>query len=144
MQASLVVLVVLCALVVFGFVGFVLWLPESKARAKLRHREEVQKQLLGKFSSLQELTDFLNSDPGKLLLGGAMDYTGAPSKDVPPRPFKEQVGITISWGVLAICVGIAIFVVRGLTLPGAVFTAVGIGFLINAMLRVLFNRKWHP
>jgi hypothetical protein len=144
MQASLVALIALSALTVFGFVGFVLWLPESKARAKLRHREEVQKQLLGKFSSLQELTDFLSSDPGKLLLGGASGYPESPSKDVAPRPFKEQVGITISWGVLAICVGAAVFVVRGLTLPGAVFTALGIGFLINAMLRVLLHRKWHP
>jgi hypothetical protein len=144
MQASLVVLVVFSAVVVFGFVGFVLWLPESRARAKLRHRTEVQRQLLGKFTSLQELTDFLNSDPGKLLLSGTRDCAETASKDVSPRPFKEQVGITVSWGVLAMCVGAAIYVVRGLTLPSAVFTALGIGFLINATLRVLLARNWHP
>jgi hypothetical protein len=131
-------------LVVFGFVAFVLWLISAHSRAKIRHRTEVQKELIAKFSTSQELAAFLNSDAGKLLIRGTKD-DGVPGwKDPAPRPVDEQIGIAIGWGVLVLCVGIAILVVSGLTLPAALFTAVGIGLLFNALLRLaayLFTRK---
>jgi hypothetical protein len=46
LQQSVIVLVVLLALVVFGFVAFVLYLPIAQMRAKIPHRTEVQKALL--------------------------------------------------------------------------------------------------
>lgn len=130
-------------LVVFCFVGFILWLVSAHLRAKVRHRAEIQKELIAKFASPQELADFLNSEAGKLLIRGATDDWIRP-KEPPQRPFNEQVGITIAWGVLGLCVGGAIYIVKGLNLPAAIFMAVGIGFLINAGLRVLLTKKWHP
>lgn len=132
----------LIVLIVFAFVGLVLSLVAAHLRANIRHRTEVQKELIAKFSSPQELMDFLNSEAGKRLLHAAKDDMTATRPAIPPRPFHEQVGITIAWGVLGLCVGGAFFAVRGLTLPGALFTAVGIGFVINALLRVLITRKW--
>ncbi len=131
-------------LVVFAFVGLVLSLVAAHIRAKIRHRTQVQKDLIAKFTSAQELTDFLSSDAGKRLLHGAKDDAPAPWREAAPRPFREQVGIQISWGVLGLCVGAAIFVVHGLTLPSALFIALGVGFEINALLRVLLTKKWHP
>ena len=128
----------LMVLVVFAFVGLVLALVAAHVRANIRHRTEVQKALLAKFSSPQELTEFLNSDAGKLLLHGAKDNVANPWTPPPPRPVDEQIGIAIGWGVLVLCVGIAIFVVQGLTLPAAVFTALGIGMLFNALLRLAY------
>ena len=64
----------LMVLVVFAFVGFVLALVAAHVRANIRHRTEVQKALLAKFSSPQELTEFLNSDAGKLLLHATLAY----------------------------------------------------------------------
>jgi hypothetical protein len=132
----------LIVLVVFAFVGFVLALGAAHVRAKIRQRTEVQKELIAKFGSPQELTDFLNSEAGKVFVQGAKDDTPAAWKAPPPRPFNEQVGITIAWGVLGLCVGGAFFVARGLTLTGALFTALGIGFVINALLRVLLSKTW--
>ena len=132
---------VLITLVVFGFVAFVLWLVAAHIRAKIRHRAEVQEELIAKFSTPQELADFLNSEAGKLLIRGANDETTAPWKGPPPRPQNEQIGIAIGWGVLVLCVGAAVLVVHGLTLPGAVITALGIGLLFNALLRAWFFWK---
>ncbi|MEJ1966693.1 MAG: hypothetical protein WDO56_36190 [Gammaproteobacteria bacterium] len=129
MEAALILVIV------FGFAGVVLALVAAHIRATIRHRTEVQKALIAKFSSPQELMDFLNSEAGKLLLQGMNEGT-ASSKEPPPRPFHEQVGITIAWGVLGICVGTAILLASNLTLPGALFTALGIGLVINSLLRV--------
>jgi hypothetical protein len=139
MQAALISL--FAALPVFGFVAFVLWLGASQARAKIRHRAEMQKELIAKFSSPEELKDFLNSDAGKLLVSGTTEHLA------PPRPFHEQVGITVAWGVLLSCVGAALLIVRSPTfLPGgaplgALVTAVGVAFVINALLRVWITKK---
>lgn len=129
-------------LAVFGFAAFVLWLVASHIRATIRHRTELQKELIAKFSSPQELAEFLNSDAGKALLRGATAEPATPWKPPPPRPVHEQIGITIAWGILGLCVGAAILVVQGLTLPGALFAALGVGFVINGLLRLLGSR-WH-
>ena len=131
----------LITLVVFGFVAFVLWLVAAHIRAKIRHRTEVQKELIAKFSTPQELADFLNSEAGKLLIRGTTEETPAAWKPPTPRPESEQIGIAIGWGVLVLCVGAAVLVVRGVTLPGAVITALGIGLLFNSLLRAWFFWK---
>jgi hypothetical protein len=117
------------SLVFFAFVAFVLWLWVSHTRAKIRHRTEVQKELIAKFATPQELADFLNSEAGKLLIRGTNDDTTPSWKGPPPRPPNEQIGIAIGWGVLVLCVGAAVLFVRGVELPGAVITALGIGLL---------------
>ena len=126
--------IVLGALV---FVGFILWLVAAHVRAKIRHRTEVQKELIGKFASAQELKDFLNSDAGMLLIRGTNDDS-VPWKEPPTRPVDEQIGIAIGWGVIVLAVGVAILYVNGLTLPGAVITALGGAMLFNALLRLSY------
>ncbi len=140
--AAVVILVVLCALVVFGFCAFVLYLPVAGMRAKMQHHTEVQKALLAKFATPEELGEFLDSEAGRALLQGAKDAPAGAPIGPPPRPFKEQVGITIAWGVLGLCVGGAILLVHGPMLVGAVLSALGVGFLINALLRVLLTKTW--
>lgn len=126
----------IAVLIVFAFVGLIVTLVAAHLRASIRHRTEVQKALLAKFSSPQELTDFLNSEAGKLLLQGAKDSAANAWRPPPPRPVDEQIGVAIGWGVLVLFVGIAILVVQGLTLPASVLTALGIGLLLNALLRL--------
>ena len=125
----------LVVLAVFAFVAFVLGLIAAHVRAGIRHRTEIQKALIAKFSTPQDLAAFLNSEAGKLLIRGTKD--DAPAwKEPAPRPVDEQIGIAIGWAVLVLSVGVAIFIVRGLTLPGAVFIALGSGLLFNALLRL--------
>ena len=142
MQHSIIVLVVLLALIVFAFVAFVLYLPVAQMRAKIQHRTEVQKALLAKFSTPQELEAFLTSEAGRVLLQGAKDEVASTPAAPPPRPFREQVGITVAWGVLGICLGTAILIVHGSTLVGAVLAGLGTAFVINALLRVLLSKTW--
>jgi hypothetical protein len=130
---------VIVVIVVFAFVGLILALGAAHVRAQIRHRTDVQKELIAKFSTPQELADFLNSEAGKLLLRGGKD--DVPRQWPPQRPVEEQIGIAIGWGVLVLCVGAAVLYVRGVTLPGAVITALGIGLLFNALLRLAFHRK---
>ena len=80
---------VLITLVVFGFVAFVLWLVAAHIRAKIRHHAEVQKELIAKFSSPQELADFLNSEAGKLLIRGRRRRRDGSLKPPTPRPRKR-------------------------------------------------------
>ena len=131
---------ILITIVVFAFVAFVLSLIAAQTRAKLRHRTEVQKELIAKFATPQELADFLNSEAGKLLIRGAHDTAPAWTPP-PPRPPNEQIGIAIGWGVLVLCVGVAVVIVQGLTLPSAIITALGIGLLFNALVRAWFFWK---
>ena len=135
MQTAMIVQSVAIVLGVLAFVAFVLGLVAAHIRAKIRQRTDVQKELIAKFASAQELTAFLNSEAGKLLLRGAKDEP-APWKAPDPRPVDEQIGIAIGWGVLVLAVGVAVVFVSGVTLPGAVLTALGIGLLFNALLRL--------
>jgi hypothetical protein len=122
------------ALGMLAFVGFVLGLVAAHVRAKIRHRTEVQKELIAKFTSAEDLAAFLNSDAGKLLISGTKEE---PKWGPPPtRSVDEQIGIAIGWGVIVLSIGFAVLYVSGLTLPGAVISALGGALLFNALLRL--------
>jgi len=130
---------ILISVVAFLFVGFIGWIISVVARAKMRHRAEMQKELLARFSTSQELSDFLNSDAGKQLLFREEDLRA--KADI-PRSERASIGYTIGYGVLFLCVGVAILIAGGSVLVGAIFTALGVGNLINALLRIYLTRKW--
>jgi hypothetical protein len=121
------------ALGMLAFVAFILGLVAAHVRAKIRHRTEVQKELIAKFTSAEELGAFLNSDAGKLLISGTKEE---PKWGPPPRPVDEQIGIAIGWGVIVLSIGVAVLYVGGLSLPGAVLSALGGAMLFNALLRL--------
>jgi len=130
---------ILMSVVPFLFVGFIGWMIFVIARAKMRQRAEMLKELLARFSTSQELSDFLNSDAGKQLLFSEEDRRV--KADI-PRTERASIGYTIGYGVLFLCVGVAILIVGRSALVGAIFTALGVGNLINAGLRAYLNRKW--
>jgi hypothetical protein len=119
------------ALGLLAFISFILGLVAAHVRAKIRHRTEVQKELIAKFTSAEELGAFLNSDAGKLLISGTREEPKWPA-----RPVDEQIGVAIGWGVIVLSVGVAVLYVSGLTLPGAVISALGGAMLFNALLRL--------
>ena len=138
MQSSEIIVV----LVVFAFAGFVLSLFAARDRAQIRYRTEVQKELIAKFSSSQELAEFLNSEAGKLLIVGSKGDEAKHGQQGPPKTAKEIVGLAVAWGVLILAVGGAIFAIHGLTMGSALLLALGIGFQVNAVLGYLFSKKW--
>lgn len=130
-------------IVVFVFAGFILYLLAARDRARIRYRAEVQKEIIAKFSSSQELAAFLNSEAGKVLLRGSrVDEVRQVTPSSSPKSAKEIVGGAIVWGVLILAVGIAVFITHGLTMASALLLAVGIGFEVNAALGFLFSKKW--
>jgi hypothetical protein len=129
-------------IVVFVFAGFILYLLASRDRTRIQYRAEVQKEIIAKFSSSQELAAFLNSEAGKALLRSSrVDDVRQSRQDSRPKTAKEIVGITIAWGVLILAAGFAVFIIKGLTMVSALLLALGIGFEVNGALGYLFCKK---
>ena len=133
---------IIVVLVVFGFAALVLSIFALRDQARIRHQAELQKELIAKFSSPQELAEFLNSDAGRFLIrGSGAVAAGSPQPAPRKSTANEVVGTTVCWGVLILAVGFGILAVRGLTLAASVLIALGIGFQINSILGYFFSKK---
>jgi len=84
-------LVMLC--VPFGLAGFLIWLAVSKTRGGQKQYAEVQKEVISKFTSGDELRAFLKSDEGKQLFRN-MDSEGAARRG-PRERAVSRIGIGI-------------------------------------------------
>jgi len=122
----------------FVVIIFVVWFATLTRRAQDRHRAEMQKDLLTKFTSAQELTEFIKTDGGKLLMP-------APAKPSTPasRAGTGTFIVIVGFGLLAA----SMFMPDpdahgGLQVAGMLAIAAGIGFLISAFVTQKLNRKW--
>jgi predicted phage tail protein len=122
----------------FVMIIFVVWFVTIRRRAQDRNRTELQKDLLTKFSSAQELTEFLKSDGGKLLM---------------PAPERTRTPASrAGTGVFIVIVGLALLASSmfmpeaeahdGLKVAGLLAMGAGIGFLISAVVTQKLSRKW--
>ena len=122
----------------FVMIIFVVWFGTIKRRAQDRNRTEVQKDLLTKFSSAQELTEFMKTDGGKLLM---------------PEPERSRTPASrAGTGVFIIVVGLALLASsmlmpvaeahNGLQVAGLLAMGAGIGFLISALVTHKLTQKW--
>jgi hypothetical protein len=122
----------------FVMIIFVVWFGTIKRRAQDRNRTEVQKDLLTKFSSAQELTEFMKTDGGKLLM---------------PEPERSRTPASrAGTGVFIIVVGLALLASSmlmpqaethsGLQVAGLLAIGAGIGFLISAFVTHKLTQKW--
>ena len=123
----------------FVMIIFLVWFGTIKRRAQDRNRTEVQKDLLTKFSSAQELTEFMKTDGGKLLM---------------PEPERSRTPASrAGTGVFIIVVGLALLASSmlmpqaeahsGLQVAGLLAMGAGIGFLISAFVTHKLSRKWN-
>jgi hypothetical protein len=122
----------------FVMIIFVVWFGTTKRRAQDRNRTELQKDLLTKFSSAQELTEFMKTDGGKLLM---------------PAPEKFRTPASrAGTGVFIVIIGLALLASsmlipeveshNGLKVAGLLAIGAGIGFLISAFVTHKLSRKW--
>jgi len=122
----------------FVMIIFLVWFGTIKRRAQDRNRTEVQKDLLTKFSSAQELTEFMKTDGGKLLM---------------PEPERSRTPASrAGTGVFIIVVGLALLASSmlmpqaethsGLQVAGLLAIGAGIGFLISAFVTHKLTQKW--
>jgi hypothetical protein len=104
-------------------------------------RTEVQKSLLEKFNSSQELNAFLESPGSQRLLGDI-------SLQRRQSGIRERILGSVSAGVILSVFGLAFFILavagneKKLVVPGVLFLALGIGLLAAAAVSHRLGKMW--
>ena len=107
----------------------------------MRQRSEERLRLMERFSSSQELTDFLNSSAGSRLLAGA--------KGEPGHPIRSISG-TVTAGIIVFFAGIGFLFVAGempghdsdgFLIPGILGVMAGIGILVSAFVSTVLYKR---
>ena len=120
----------------FAFLGFIIWVVARAREARLRLRSEERTRVLERFSSSQDLTDFLNSEAGSRLL----------DKKEAAHPTRS-LAVTLAAGIITLFAGCAfLLLVAGggdpsggnMIVPGLLFLMAGIGIVISAAISA-----WH-
>lgn len=123
----------------FAFLSFILWLVARAREARMRQRSEERSRLLERFSSSQELTEFLSSEAGARLLG----------KAEPGHPMRSIAG-TVMAGIITFFAGIGFLFVSGelprgdadgFLIPGILGVMAGIGILISAFVSTVLYKR---
>lgn len=124
----------------FGMISFVVWVG-ARTRSRIEEgRAALQTRMLEKFGSASEFVEFAKTPEGRRLIHGV-------SVD---RPVMQMRIISaVRNGVILTLLGIA-FIILGLTGPmdeggqiaGVILLAIGIGFLISAVLSRKLSKQW--
>ena len=123
----------------FAFVGFIIWVASRARETRMRQRSEERSRLLERFSSSQELTDFLNSEAGGRLLG----------KTEPGHPMRSISG-TVMAGIITFFAGVGFLFVSGelphgdsdgFLIPGILGVMAGVGILISAFVSTVLYKR---
>jgi len=85
--------------VTFAFAAFLVWVAISKFRGGQKQHAEVQKEIVSKFSSGEELRAFLKSEEGKEL------FRNFDSEGIPRRSLRERAVSRIGIGIVLMIVG---------------------------------------
>ena len=123
----------------FIMIIFVVWFGTIKRRAQDRNRTELQKDLLTKFSSAQELTEFMKTDGWDKLLMPAPERIRTPASRAGTGVFIIVVGLALLASSMLMPQAEAH---NGLQVAGLLAMGAGIGFLISAFVTHKLSRKW--
>jgi len=130
---------ILVPLAPFIMIIFVIWFGSQVKKTQARHRAEMQKDLLTKFSSGQELAEFLKTDGGKLFM---------------PEPARTRSPAhRAGAGILVLVIGVGLIAASTthppdvefgnmLRVAGYIVIAAGVGLLISAFVTQRLARKW--
>lgn len=122
----------------FIMIIFVVWFGMNAKRAQNKNRTELQKEMLSKFSSAQELADFMKTDAGKLFM---------------PEPERKHTPARrAGLGIFILVVGIGLYLssmathdehnAGGAAMGGFIVIAAGIGMLLSAFISRKLAAKW--
>ena len=123
----------------FVMICVIVWVGSRARQEEYKRRAEVQKELLAKFSSGQELAEFMKTDGGKLFM---------------PEPRKlRSPAHRVGSGILVLILGLGMLVStrfftfdreahQGFTVAGVIVVAAGMGLLISALVTQRLSRKW--
>ena len=121
----------------FAFVAFLLWLAASYRQKSLGRRSEERLRVLDRFSSGQELSDFLATERGGRFLGQFA---------VRPRNPAALIIAGVVCGILAAAVGGAFLLLTGpgdndFLIPAALILSSAAGILAATLVSYLLAQK---
>ena len=125
---------------VFAMVVLLVWIGHKSKMNRLHEQAEMRKRLLDKFSSGNELTEFLATPQGQNFLKEQEMNSGK-------RSPKGRIIYALGAGIVITMLGAAFFALmrleRDLVFPGTILTALGFGLLISAAVSYQLYKKWN-
>jgi hypothetical protein len=144
------VAVFLLIMAALGFIAWAVWLGAKRRQAQGQAQTDLQHRLLEKFSSPQEIGDFLQTEGGQRFLSGlTLEPTRAGNKHAGKRILLAlQIGTVVTLlGISTLSLGI-IYPMRRPDEPhpavifGLLVLALGIGFLVSAGISYRLSKAW--
>ena len=130
--------IVVMVFIQLAFAGFIIWVVARSREIRMRQRSEERTRMLERFSSPQDMTEFLSSPAGARFLNVL--------RGQPPHPIKSLSG-TVTAGIISFFAGIAFLIVanmnhdNGFRIPGMLGLMVGLGILVSAAISgLLYSR----
>jgi len=131
------VVAIIVPLAFFAFVAILAWLGSRRKQAQIRATSEFHKQLLDKFGSGREFTEFLESPGGQKFMDELWSRESRP---------REQILRVVRIGVVMTVLGLGLLGLtalrRGFLVPGVIVVCSGAGFLISAAVSNYLSKKW--
>jgi len=124
----------------FTMVVLLVLIGYKAKKTRIQEQSEIRRRLLDKFSSGQEITDFLATPQGQSFLKDQ-------DMNASMRSPKSRVIRGICWGVVLLVLGGAFFgltrIEGDLIYPAAILTALGVGMLVAAAISYILYKKWN-
>jgi hypothetical protein len=132
----------LLAIIILGdfiLVGWVLWIVARRLEQKARLRAELHTKMVERFGTVQELSEFINTEGGRRFI-----------ESYSMRPASPLLRIlrTVQAGVVCLILGVGMFVLAAVTgrsvalVPTVILTSLGLGLLASAGLAYRLSRAW--
>ena len=133
-----------------GFIAWTVWLGAKRRQTQGQAQMDLQHRLLEKFSSPQEIGDFLQTEGGQRFLNGlTTERTPAGNQHAGKKILLAlQIGTVVSLlGTATLSLGIVYPMNRpGEPHPAVIFglliLALGIGFLVSAGISYKLSKAW--
>ena len=131
---------VLVPIALFTMVVLLVAFSYKVKRARIQEQGDLRKRLLDKFSSGQELTEFLATPQGQNFL---KDQEASAAQRSP----KGRIISSIGAGIVLLLLGAAfiglMYQKHSFVFPGTILTALGVGILVAAAISYRLYKKWN-
>ena len=136
------ILLIIIIPVFFILVAFFIHMVATTLRRTrvAKAQAEIQVKLLDKFSSSQELLQYLQTDAGQRFFQ---------PEEAPPEPKSPHSRIlrSITAGTIMTFLGIGFVLLSrwiddGMLVPGVFFLAIGLGFLVSSAISFYLSKSW--
>ncbi len=128
---------ILVPLGLFALIPLIVWLKTRANQDKLQAKSDLHRQLIEKFSSGQELSEFLSVEENRRFLEDLW------SERIDAR---QRVLQTIRKGAFLLVLGLGASVLMvwqpNFVYPAVLILALGIGFLVAAAISYRLSKKW--